>query len=469
MNHPQYLFSAGQLSKKEWTRFGKFVQSPYHNTSKLIPAYYQLLNRYFPDFSQYKLTPEALFYRLFEEGTYYRPATIQRLFRQFDQLFEHFLIVEAATLSPFEQNRVLVSEFMRRGQLSLAEAVFKRLLSHQGSLTSDEARAGAKTIAMWLLSGKIPESSARFEALLLLGEKWFAQGHALENQWLKLLRLARNRIYSPIKEMPSVPGHGTLAGNLAAYFEQDQHEFHEFLSLKKQWEKLPDTTPHLGQLYYLLVLAAPLPDIIVSPEMQAQLYDFYLLGDQSGWLAPNGCVHLRIFLSLTFQSARLKQFEQTQFWIEKYAPLLPKPFQQPAREIGYARLHFERREWTPVSKILCELSALPPALKPEMRILELQNLYEQTIENPSLLETLYAKIAATQKFISRFRHTSNARRQAYTRFNQTLQKLSRHHFDHPFEKGLTAHLPAEIFSAPVVQAGWLWGKMHFHDASIKVK
>jgi len=466
MKHPRYLPCAGQLSKKEWTQFGKFVQSPYHNTSKLLPDYFRLLNRYFPDFSRYNLSPEALFYRLFEEGVSYRPSTIQTLFRQFDHLFERFLMVEATISSPFERNTLLLSELMRRNQFSLAESAFTRLLNHPDVLTPDEARAGAEVIAKWLRSGKIPESSTRFKSLLLLGEKWLAQGHISEKQWLKLLRLARNRIYSPTKATPP-QGHNAFSENLAAFLEKDQQDFHTFLSLKKQWEDLPDTTPNLGHLYYLLFFAAPSPDTIFSPESQVQLYDFYLLGDQSGWLAPNGCVHLRVFLSLTFLSARLKQFEQSQLWIEKLTPLLPKPFQQPAREIGYARLHFERREWTPVFQILRQLSALPPALKPEMRILELQNLYEQTIENPSLLETLYAKIAATQKFISRFRHISDARSRAYTRFIQALQKLTRHHFDRPFEKGLTTHLPTEIFSEPVVQADWLWRKMHSHGVSIK--
>ena len=48
----------GTFSQNEFKTFGKFVNSPYFNSSKSAVKFYNYLRKFYPDFENEKITPE---------------------------------------------------------------------------------------------------------------------------------------------------------------------------------------------------------------------------------------------------------------------------------------------------------------------------------------------------------------------------------------------------------------------------
>jgi len=78
------------LNKEEFTRFEKFVASPYFNKSKEIVKLFKFLKKFYPDFENPKLSFEKIYEKLYP-GKKYTEGTIRNLFSELGNLAEKFL------------------------------------------------------------------------------------------------------------------------------------------------------------------------------------------------------------------------------------------------------------------------------------------------------------------------------------------------------------------------------------------
>ena len=53
------------FDKVEWKRFGKFLNSPYHNSGRDFDTLYRLLHKYFPELNEKKLNNEYVYSKLY--------------------------------------------------------------------------------------------------------------------------------------------------------------------------------------------------------------------------------------------------------------------------------------------------------------------------------------------------------------------------------------------------------------------
>ncbi len=81
------------LTPDEFKNFGKFIESPYHNSSKNVIKLYNILKKYYPDFDNRALEITKVFKKMYP-GDKYHEGNIRNLISEMGQLAESFLSFE---------------------------------------------------------------------------------------------------------------------------------------------------------------------------------------------------------------------------------------------------------------------------------------------------------------------------------------------------------------------------------------
>lgn len=98
------------FSKTEFSEFGKFVRSPYHNrTERDLESFYRAIKPYYPDFN---ITRENLYNRLYQ-GKQYNEKTLKNLFTDTFKLAKEFLAYNS-----FRESKRAFNNFLAEAMLS---------------------------------------------------------------------------------------------------------------------------------------------------------------------------------------------------------------------------------------------------------------------------------------------------------------------------------------------------------------
>lgn len=101
------------LSPLEWKRFGRFIQSPYHNSNQTIIKFYSLLKKYFPFNSAEGLEREKLFKKIFDKEEF-SVSKLQNLCSDLYGLAEDFLIDVYLQKEHRKRKKVLIDALAER-------------------------------------------------------------------------------------------------------------------------------------------------------------------------------------------------------------------------------------------------------------------------------------------------------------------------------------------------------------------
>lgn len=82
-----------KLNKKEFKRFGDFINSPYLNSIEKLSKFYEIVEKEYPDFSEEKLNYKTVYKKLFP-GKEYTHKSIQNLYSEFGNILKKFLAYE---------------------------------------------------------------------------------------------------------------------------------------------------------------------------------------------------------------------------------------------------------------------------------------------------------------------------------------------------------------------------------------
>ncbi len=101
------------FSPLEWKRFGRFVQSPYHNSNQTIVKFYAVLKKYYPFVSEEELGQETLFKKVFGKEDF-KNTKLQNLCSDLYGLAEDFLIDVYFRKEYRQRKKVLVDALAER-------------------------------------------------------------------------------------------------------------------------------------------------------------------------------------------------------------------------------------------------------------------------------------------------------------------------------------------------------------------
>ena len=101
------------FSPLEWKRFGRFVQSPYHNSNQTIIKFYTVLKKFFPFESEDGLGQESLFKKVFGKEEF-KSSKLQNLCSDLYGLAEDFLIDVYLQKEKRQRKKVLIDALSER-------------------------------------------------------------------------------------------------------------------------------------------------------------------------------------------------------------------------------------------------------------------------------------------------------------------------------------------------------------------
>jgi len=115
------------FSSLEWKRFGRFVQSPYHNSNQSIVKFYTILKKYFPFESEGELGQEVLFKKVFGKEAF-KASKLQNLCSDLYGLAEDFLIDVYLKKEQRKRKKILI-EVLGERDYTLFEGASQKLIN----------------------------------------------------------------------------------------------------------------------------------------------------------------------------------------------------------------------------------------------------------------------------------------------------------------------------------------------------
>ncbi|MBN8568893.1 MAG: hypothetical protein J0M18_04635 [Ignavibacteria bacterium] len=129
---PVNTFEILKTFKKEDLKcFDSFINSPYHNTNKVLIKLFKEIRRFYPEYSHEKLTYESLYNKLYP-GKTFSERTIKNRLTEFSQLLRSFLANERLKKDENGYFKLLITELQKRKCFSLSNKI---VVSNKNKLT----------------------------------------------------------------------------------------------------------------------------------------------------------------------------------------------------------------------------------------------------------------------------------------------------------------------------------------------
>lgn len=113
MQQSKHIQLLRTLTKKEFRRLRKLLQSPFFTTNPNLLVLYDLLKKYYPAFDASKLTKEKTFKQLFANKAY-DDNKMRGILKEFTRLIEDFLLWQEAKLKPANRQKQLLKVYAKR-------------------------------------------------------------------------------------------------------------------------------------------------------------------------------------------------------------------------------------------------------------------------------------------------------------------------------------------------------------------
>jgi hypothetical protein len=107
------LESLKSLTPEEFKDFGKYLNSPIHNSTLNLISFYDLIKKYYPEFPEKKLNSTYLFGKVFEKKPF-DIKLLSRLSADMTEKFEDFLILIEQNKEVLIKQKFLLSQLLKR-------------------------------------------------------------------------------------------------------------------------------------------------------------------------------------------------------------------------------------------------------------------------------------------------------------------------------------------------------------------
>lgn len=114
------------MTPGEIKSFGKFIRSPYFNESPLLIKLFEILKKYYPEFTNRNLTKEKIHTKIFP-GKKYNDDMMRKLLSDLQGLFEDFLTQSIFEENPFNKRMLLLERLDNKKLISQFERKLKQV------------------------------------------------------------------------------------------------------------------------------------------------------------------------------------------------------------------------------------------------------------------------------------------------------------------------------------------------------
>ena len=129
MRDSRLILILSSLSFDELREFGKYLNSPLHNTNKTIVRFFNLIKRHHPEYTSRALTMEHIHKKIFPSKKY-NPAVIRNIISEMTHISEEFLVYLEFDKDTFSRKRFLLNQLDLRNIEKLFEKNLKDSFQH---------------------------------------------------------------------------------------------------------------------------------------------------------------------------------------------------------------------------------------------------------------------------------------------------------------------------------------------------
>lgn len=113
MRNSRLILILSSLSFTELKEFGKYLNSPLHNTNKTIVRFFNLIKKHHPEYSSRALTMEHIHKKIFPSKKY-NPAVIRNVISEMTRISEEFLAYQEFYNDTFSRKKFLLNQLDTR-------------------------------------------------------------------------------------------------------------------------------------------------------------------------------------------------------------------------------------------------------------------------------------------------------------------------------------------------------------------
>lgn len=440
MNSTKLIKLLQTLDPTEFRRLHQFLQSPYYNYNQHLIKLYQLLRKYYPDFTAPRLTKERVFQKLFPEDTF-DINKMRKLMSALTQLVEEYLISLHLKKDHYQRDRMLTAIYRQRNLAALYQKNTRDLIR---DLEQSPYRNRDYYLALAQLNeelffhpdtdkqqtGKPPldQAMAHLDAYYLLSklqlgaEMKTRENILAETYDIRLLeasvRLSReyfvdkNPLYRMYLRILDLHGDHT-----------DGKIFSEVLVLFRQVMPNIARSERQNILQHLLNHCIRLINQGQS-EYKQTLFELYQLGIEYDLIVENDYISDITFSNIVATGASLKAFDWVKIFMDQNAAYLKTELREDTKALCLALWYFNQEQYdrTVHSLLGHHFSDILNHLK--SRCLLLRTHFEQFLRDETYYDMLVNEADAFDKFIRRHKKIAADKRKAYLNFIKLTKSLA---------------------------------------------
>lgn len=477
MQKSKLLILLKSLSKEEFRRFYKFVQSPWFNTNKGVIQLYEYLRPYYPSFDSSKLTKELAFQKIFP-GEPYLDTRMRTLISLLRKGVEDYLVELEFEKEPVLKKNILVEAISKRDLYPFFIQLIEDLLNsldHQSQRDMDYYQTKMRwhqslffhpqTSKYSLDHHHLQETVKHLDQFYLLAKLRFTLEMVNRKKILAvdfdnfMLAEILDKINDPqiVEDYPVVGLYMDIL-NLHEYGQNDE-------LLKKVKQQL-EAHAHLLSISQLQVILTNLINHTIqvyNTGAQAYLdhqFELYQFSIDKDLILEDGRISEATFTNIVVIGSILKKFE----WVEEFIPLyvayLDPAISEQAQNLGEAYLYYHQGDYDSTIGKLMNVPFVEVTYGFRARGLLLRTYFEYMLKDVDYYDLLQSHLSSFRKYLKRNPTIGQQRKEAYTNLISLTQKLAIILIEKFSDEGMLKQLREKaIASSPVITKTWIIDKI----------
>jgi hypothetical protein len=365
------------FSPREIKEFGEYLVSPFFNKNEGIIKLYDYIRKYYPDFDEKKMEKEFVFSKIFPNAAY-NDGFMRTLMFNLNKLAEDFLTYREFASDSFTQEKYLLESYNRRRLDKQFGRKLKTVYDNleKSSDTKDEMYFYRKYSLERILNRF---DAVRMDSLLKMQHGRLGDtGNESENL-IRYFILALMRRYREVlnkKYIYNIDYNLKLIDELVNHLHTHKYDdipliefYFRFIQLMEGIDKEKNylfvkdflmknhpifSKPEGYALFIGLCNVAGKEKVHNWEKELFVLYKFILEND----LYSNdglGKITFIEFISIIFVGLRLQEYDWVENFVDKFKHKLDESEKQNAANYGYARLNFERGNYSKANEYLSKV------------------------------------------------------------------------------------------------------------------
>lgn len=458
------------LNQEELNRFGEYLNCSLFNLHNETLALFNVLVRFFPDFSDEELEPNKVYEQIYP-GQPFNDLHLRTLRKYLLQRLNHFLAYQEWNSDPFEVQMSLLSSLEKRKEPKLLEKQYLRgkqmlesshkdgfpmflhrynyersLLNYQFLYSKRKHLPDSKDLHQYLdwfyLGTKLMMVVSSLNNSLVLHTE--RQSHSMESETIEY-------ISNQVENLPSVLKGYYWAYKLLASLKPDQPDYLMLRRLLREEHSILFESD-LINLYGFLITYTNQQYIRGESRFLEEMFFVYQEMLERKLLFTGNMFPVNNYKNIATIGLRIGRLAWTESFIETYKKYLPEAYREDVYAYNKAHLLLYKRDYAESLRILSLIKFLDPFYQMGAKMLQLKIFFEKEETD------LFFSFSKTfQTHISRQREIPEIKKKAYINFIKFTKKIFRIKIG---EKKMEASLVKDLSAInPIIEIDWLLAKV----------